>query len=401
MRLPGRRPAAVIAAMSIVALVVAALLVAAVSRRSSDSAADGPTLAAPSPTADPAVSPAPRGSGSLGSKPQVSSAQPTPGAESAPQRTDRAAGGFAAGGAEPWNSRRATNYAAMRAAGLTWMRTDFDWRQLESVRGRWDLPLYAPVVADAAGAGLRTLAVLHTVPAWANGGAGDHAPPADPARLTDFCYRTVRHYLPLGVTTYEIGNEVNLPASGRPEPDGTAYTKKFLRPCVAGVRRAAAEAKVRATVLLGSLVPTDDGDNAPEKFLADVYAAGGAGSFDATALHPYTGKDAPTRSDKLTRVPDRMYRVMKANGDGRSLIWATEFGYPTAGGDSVSEADQRRFVAPALKAWYRHSFTGPLFWYCPRDTGQDRSEREDHFGLMRFDGSRKPAYDAVAAWYNR
>ena len=176
----------------------------------------------------------------------------------------RAIGGIAAGGVEPWNVRRPADYAAMRTAGLTWLRTDLDWRFLEPARGTWNWPLYDPVVRDAKAAGLHTLGILHTTPAWANHGAGDHAPPADPALLTEYCYRTAKHYLPRGVTAYEIGNEVNLPGAGRPRPDGAAYTRKVLLPCVAGVRRAAAKTGLHATVILGSLVPTDRGRTVPE-----------------------------------------------------------------------------------------------------------------------------------------
>ncbi|GAB1646604.1 hypothetical protein [Krasilnikovia sp. MM14-A1259] len=329
---------------------------------------------------------------------------------SSPQRSPRpapsevatpgaaAAGGVAAGGVEPWNPRRPADYAAMRAAGLTWLRTDLDWRFIEAQRGRWDWPLYDPVVRDAAAAGLHTLGILHTVPAWANGGAGDHAPPADPGLLTAYCYRTVRHYLPRGVSAYEIGNEVNLPAAGRPRPDATAYTRRFLLPCVEGVRRAAAETGRGVTVVLGSLVPRG-GRNAPARFLGDVYASGGRGAFDAVALHPYTGTDAPSVSDKLTAVPDALHRVMVSHGDGGLRIWATEFGYPTRGRHSVSEQQESDFVAPALTSWYAHPYAGPLFWYCARDSGTSGRDREEHFGLLRADGSPKPAYHAVRAWF--
>lgn len=308
-------------------------------------------------------------------------------------------GGIAAGGVEPWNGRRPADYAAMRAAGLTWLRTDLDWRFLEPRRGEWHWSLYDPVVRDAKAAGLHSLGILHTVPAWANDGAGDHAPPADPALLTEYCYRTAEHYLPLGVTAYEIGNEVNLPGAGRPRPDGAGYTRRVLLPCVAGVRRAAERTGIRATVLLGSLVPTDQDRAVPETFLTDVYAAGGRGHFDAVALHPYTGADSPRVSDKLTAGPVRLHRVMKAHGDGRMLIWATEFGYPTAGGNAVSEKQQGDFVAPALDAWFAHRYAGPLFWYSARDSGTGRRDREEHFGLLRRDGTRKPGYYAVARWF--
>jgi len=316
----------------------------------------------------------------------------------APKGDRSPVGGVAAGGVEPWNARRPADYAAMRAAGLTWLRTDLDWRFLEPRRGEWAWPVYDPVAGDAKAAGLRTLGILHTVPAWANDGAGDHAPPGDPGLLTEYCFRAAEHYLPLGVTAYEIGNEVNLPAPGRPRPDGAAYARQVLLPCAAGVRRAVARTGIAATVILGSLVPTT-GRAAPTAFLSDVYAAGGRGRFDAVALHPYTGADPPRTGDNLTSEPATVHRVMTAHGDGAMRIWVTEFGYPTAGGNAVSEARQGDYVKPAMDTWFAHPFAGPLFWYSARDSGTGQVEREEHFGLLRSDGTRKPAYFAVARWF--
>ena len=81
------------------------------------------------------------------------------------------------------------------------------------------------------------------------------------------------------------------------------------------------------------------------------------------------------------------------------LIWATEFGYPTAGGNAVTEQQQGDFVAPAMNAWFAHSYAGPLFWYSARDSGTEKLDREEHFGLLRRDGTRKPGYFAVARWF--
>jgi hypothetical protein len=330
---------------------------------------------------------------------------PAPAAGSSPKAVttiNRFSGGAAVGGSQPWNARRSADFAAVRSAGLTWVRADIDWRFLETQRGQWDLPLYDSTVQDATAAGLRTLGILHTVPGWANGNAGDYAPPADPAWQTDFCYRALLHYVPLGVTAYEIGNEVNLPAPGRPKPNGKDYTSQFLVPCVNGIRKAVAETKVAVTIVLGSLVPTDDPIANPNTFLSDIYGARGRGYFNAVSLHPYTGADSPSISDKLTKVPDALYAVMTAHGDGQLLIWATEFGYPTAGAYSVSEATERDFVTPALTAWFAHAYTGPLFWYTVRDSGGATSaDREQHFGLLRLDGTTKPAYAAVSAWFSK
>jgi hypothetical protein len=51
--------------------------------------------------------------------------------------------------------------------------------------------------------------------------------------------------------------------------------------------------------------------------------------------------------------------------------------------------------------WYSKPYAGPLFWYSGRDTGTSTSDREEHFGFLRFDGSKKPAYAAMSAVLTR
>jgi hypothetical protein len=311
---------------------------------------------------------------------------------------DRYVGGVAVGGLQPWNRRRSVDYGAMRRANMAWLRSDLGWQYLEPAPGRWNWRPFDDVVRDATTAGLNYLAILHTVPAWANGGGGDYAPPADPVRLTNYCYRTVRHYVPFGVTDYQIGNEVNLIHPGWPVPDGATYTHRYLVPCVSGVRRAERELKTTVNVVLGSLAPPEwTGGADPVRFLTGVYRSGGHGYFDSASWHPYTGADRPGSSRHMTSDPRRLHQVMAAHSDGAMNIWATEFGYPTGGRRAVSEQRQAAYVKPALDIWYGRSFAGPLLWYSGRDTGTSTADREQHFGLLRYDGSAKKAYEVVAA----
>jgi hypothetical protein len=290
----------------------------------------------------------------------------------------------------------------MRAMNASWVRSDLDWQAVEESPGDWDFSRYDPVIDDVNAAGLRHLIILHTVPAWANGGAGNYAPPWDRSLLDDYCHRAARRYVPLGVLDYEIGNEVNLPHPGWSHPTGRAYVRDLLAPCVAGVRRAAAELRATVNVVLGSLVPTrGTGPTAPSNFLTEIYASGGGAYFDSVALHPYTRPVAPTASDHLTVVAQRMYDVMIAHGDDAKRIWATEYGYPTRGPGAVEERELAHYVDAAIDLWYSNRFAGPLFWYSARDTGTDPDDEEQHFGLLRHDGSTKPAYAALAARLKR
>jgi hypothetical protein len=313
----------------------------------------------------------------------------------------RYVGGVSVGDLQPWNTRRSTDFAAMAAAHSSWIRSDLGWKYLEPTPGNWQFPLFDSVVNDAKANGMRYLAILHTVPDWANGGVGDYAPPADLTRLTNYCYQTVKHYLPMGVREYEIGNEINLPHNGALY-GGAVYTDKYLKPCVAGIRQATTELGTPATVLFGSLAPTDwTGGSDPITFLTDSYAHGAAGLFDALAWHPYTGSDTPMVSANMNSRPATLAAIMASHGDGAKKIWATEFGQATGGAYPISEQDQGKLVTDGLNTWYSKPFAGPMFWYSARDSGTSSTDREQHFGVLRNDGSKKPSYAVLASMLTR
>jgi hypothetical protein len=286
----------------------------------------------------------------------------------------------------------------MQDGNATWLRADVDWQYLEDAPGRWAWELFDPVVKEAKAVGLRYLAVLHTVPAWANGGAGDYAPPADRSLLADYCFQVARRYIPHGVLDYQIGNEVNLPHPGWANPTGASYVRDHLIPCSNAVRRAANELCTRANVMVGSLAPPDwTGGAAPVEFLADVYRNGGGGRFDSLSWHPYTVPGRLAGDPHMTSDPKTLHDIMAAHGDSRKKIWATEFGVPTEGPHSVTEKGQADDVDTAVEMWYRLPFAGPLLWYSLRDTGTSRTDREQHFGVLRHDGTPKLAYFRLAA----
>ena len=116
--------------------------------------------------------------------------------------------GVAVGGLQPWTERHHKDFVMMGYANATWIRSDLAWEYLEPTQGTWQFDLYDKVVNDAHDAGCKYLAILHTVPAWANGGIGDYGLVTDPATLSNYAHQVAMHYLPLGINTFEIGNEV-------------------------------------------------------------------------------------------------------------------------------------------------------------------------------------------------
>jgi hypothetical protein len=59
----------------------------------------------------------------------------------------------------------------------------------------------------------------------------------------------------------------------------------------------------------------------------------------------------------------------------------------------VDEATQATYIRDYLTVWSQWRFVGPLFLYQLRDRGTDLASREDNFGIVHRDFSKKPAYD--------
>lgn len=296
--------------------------------------------------------------------------------------------GIAAGGAELWSTTRLSDYSAMKSAGATRIRMDMAWLYVQPTSAAFDWSLVDATVADVNSVGLKYLAILHTTPSWANSGRGDYSPPNNLYQLDNYCYQAVKRYLPLGVNEYEIGNEVNLSHPGW-TASGSYYVRNLLTPCSRGIKRASVELNRPVTILMGALAPPATGQADPRTFLQDTYSNGGADRFDVLSYHPYGVY--PLTDENMNSVPDELDNItVRSIGQSRK-IWATEYGAPTFGEYSVIEDRQAELVSEAYRAWFMHSYAGPLLWYSHRDRGTS-SDREDYFGLLRYDGSQKPAY---------
>ena len=163
------------------------------------------------------------------------------------------------------------------------------------------------------------------------------------------------------------------------------------------------------------------------------------GKFDFAAVHPYAEfgqQRGPTDwgyrwPAHLLQYGDAAYahgmalvsRIraeLVAAGEAGKSLWATEVGAPTYGGSCrtrpcVSEARQAQWVRDYLRAWltgertgwhaplpshYYGEFTGPIFFYEWRDKSDGHAaptDKEGFFGLLRFDGTKKPAFAVLKA----
>jgi hypothetical protein len=186
------------------------------------------------------------------------------------------------------------------------------------------------LVAAAARRGLSVLPVVHAPPDWAVARPGvTGARPRDPATFARFMTALVGRYGPRGslwaerpelprvpIRDWQLWNEPNLTLYWSTQPFARTFVS-MLRSASAAVRRADGG----ATVVLAGLT------NKSWLALRSIYRAGGRGSFDAVALHPFTRKPKDVlRLIRLARAE------MRANGDRRLPVWITELSWPAAKG---------------------------------------------------------------------
>jgi hypothetical protein len=167
-----------------------------------------------------------------------------------------------------------------------------------------------------------------------------------------------------------------------------------------------------ATVLIGGLTGND------YHFLEQVYALGGGPYFDGVGVHtdtacnlnsPYSFfRDADGRIDQFSFLGYReVHNVMAAHGDGAKPIWMTEFGWNVATGTcvsgmwagkknaGVSEQNQALFLRQALHCVAADPYVPVMVWFDMRDVGTHDTS-EERFGLLRFNGTERPAWKALA-----
>lgn len=222
--------------------------------------------------------------------------------------------------------------ALMQQTGITWVRQFVRWDDIETEPGGYDWSATDRVVdAIADFPDLRLVAVLVHSPQWSrDADTTATAPPTDPADFARFARAFALRY---GATVdhYQIWDEPNITTGwGDGEPRPVAY----LALLEAGYS-AVHSADDRATVIAAALAPTTETTNrniSDLEFLRDLYALGGADSFDVAAAKPY-GFDLPpgdrtVNNDTLnfSRIV-ALREIMVEHGDGESALWASHWGW--------------------------------------------------------------------------
>jgi hypothetical protein len=326
-------------------------------------------------------------------------AVPTPAPTPAPTVTNGrgARAGVAIPGTRLLYSGSSAGAAAVErvaALGVRWLRFDAAWSEIEVSPGTYQWGDVDRVLAAARARGLSVVLILGSSATWARpaGAEWNYGPNTDDQRagFASFAAAAARRYQGQAAA-FEIWNEPNLPGSWAPSPDPDAYLR-LLTAAYQAIHAADPGARVLTGGTGGGLTGIDT-----ITWYQRLYAAGLHSVCDGVAIHPYP--DAPVADSGEMGKAKRIRTIMDGAGDTAKLLWGTETGAPTGGQPSVDEPHQSTLVGQLYDLWSAVPRTGPLLYYTLTDFGG--ADREGHFGLLRADGTAKPAYDALRAWTTR
>lgn len=220
---------------------------------------------------------------------------------------------------------------AMQAAGLVWLRQPIRWAKIEPERGqfRWDALDHA--IEAARLRGFKLVAVLETSPAWAR--PPDTPAETPPREVTDFAAfadAVARRYQN-DIAVFQIWHEPNLSAQWGNRYISPAEYTLLLKNAAIRIRAA----QPQATIMAASLAPTLEKNNLnlnEPDFLQGMYDAGAAPYFDILGaelfgFHLPVEESTPNPNELNIRRVELLRRVMRANGDTDTPIWATAFGW--------------------------------------------------------------------------
>ena len=323
-------------------------------------------------------------------------------------------------------AKRARQLQMAAEAGFEWIRQPFPWYDIE-VQGKTDFrdcrhgacvdawAKYDNIVALAEQYGVQIIARLEAPPAWARGGPGDFAPPANLDDFGDYVAAVAGRYRGR-LRFYQIWNEPNnYPEWGEQPVDPEAFTRLL---CVAYRRIKQADAD--AAVLAPALTPTISLDPGPGPgaglndfiFLQRMYNAGARDCFDIMSAQGYGLFSGPTDYRLRPRVvnfgrPQYIRDILVANSDAAKPIWISEMNWnavpdemPAKPFGQVTLEQQARYLPLAFERIRREwPWVGVVnVWYLKDADDHEKDQPKFYFRLLDPDFTPLPVYEAMKSY---
>jgi hypothetical protein len=305
----------------------------------------------------------------------------------------------------------------MRDAGVHVNRFIFNWNWVQPDPGPFDWESSDRFIGELALRGIRAVPSVWGNPDWVAGGAA--TPPTGGTKAQnqwrDLLRALVSRYgpggsywkfkyrqqfgaaaVPLPITAWQIWNEPNVKKYFTPYPSPGQYAR-LLQISAPTIK----QKDPRAQIVLAGM--PGYGDVTAWDFLKNLYGIAGIKAFfDAAALHPYA-KDLTQFKQEIQRVR----QVIKGRNDAATPLWLSELAWGSAPPDSRGINKGPVGQAKMLTKAYRLVLANRtnwniknIFWYHWRDPKKSRATCSfcASAGLLRFDRTTKPAYNAFRSF---
>ena len=277
------------------------------------------------------------------------------------------------------------------AAGIGWVRIDFQWSAVERERDVYDWKRYDALLDRLEARDLRIYAGLGATPAWATSGSELSGVPDDSDQWQEFCFLAASRYRGR-VDAWGLWNEPNLDRFW--EGTRREYIEAILKPGAAAIRAADPGALIAAPDL--AHLSSGDWDDWLEEVIRDA-----GDMIDVVTHHMYPSYgmawEVTYDLDKKPTIPfgsPSVRRILQDTGWWGRPFWLTETGIESA---EHGQTDQAEFYEDLLDDWYgpdpEARWIDRIFFYHMND-GPDPSPST--FGVLygRPSLDRKPAFYA-------
>jgi hypothetical protein len=332
--------------------------------------------------------------------------------------------------------------------GVKWIKFQFAWDLMEPQQGQFSdvFYKYRIMVQNANQAGLKVMISITKAPDWARATTEEDGPPRDPQDLASFITRLMGEvradlYGNSYFAAIEVWNEPNLRREWNGGTLGGAEYMRYFDAAYNAIR--AGEGGQSVTIITAGLAPTgiNDGVSAVDDraFLRQMYAAGlsnPAYQNIAVGVHPYGAANPPDArwcgqdncggqgynnhpSWFFLNTLEDYHAIMQENGDTGRQMWATEFGWGTYQGFTLSdgspapppadppyfqwitEQQQADYIMRAFEIGQSLPYLGPMIlWnldYATQDYINARDERAAYALLRGGADPLRPAFKLLEA----
>lgn len=266
-----------------------------------------------------------------------------------------------------------------RDAGVKWSREDFGWQRIEPRPGEYHWEFYDHLVDCARRNGISVYAIVGYWTEWSKSYT-----PEGVDQYAAYVRQLVRRYKDR-IHQWEIWNEPNIFFWQGPKE----LYAELLKKSYSVIKEEDATAQVLGISTAGI----------DFKFIEKMQQLGAP--FDVLTIHPYRSKfDDQAFIADLKKVSDQV----KLPDGTRRPVWLTEMGWATHVPHHVLGQDFQPFTqrtqAELIARVYLCSIVSGIeprtFWYDFRNDGNDAFYFEHNMGILRQDGTPKPAYVAYA-----